>query len=295
MLLPLILTLAASQTTVTLIATDSKSVSSGTMEDFNDNTLRALWNNSTQGNVDGLIKFDLSSIPNKSSISSMSLRLYHMGGSGSPYNNPTVQVWRSITDSWARGQNDIHPEMSVVLSTVQSAIPVNDLDPMDIPLNSFAVNWTPDLLDNLLTLVVTDTAGAVGRDSYAYFYGSDAGGAPPELTLTYSGNPGLSVYNLRHNVIAVFNVYNAKIGANCAVFASRTGPGPGTVTGGTCGQVPVSLTPRIYKLGTAVANGQGTATITFTVPIGAGGSTVWIQGVDYGVCKTTDLFTGVVG
>lgn len=295
MLLPLLLALPAAQTTVTLTATDSKAVSSLTNEDFNDNTLRSAWDNPTQGYIDGLVKFDLSSIPNKSAITAMSLRLFHQGGSGSPFANPTVEIWRSNTDSWARGQNDIHPELTIPLTGAQSGFPSTDLAAVDFALNAYAANWSFDLTDDVLTLLLRNTAGDVNRVSYVNFYGSDASPAPPQLTLTYTNKPGLTVYNLRHNVIAVFSVYNAKPGSFAGVLASKTGPGPSQVVSGPCGSTTFNLSPRVYLLGTAQTSGAGTAIITWSVPIGAAGVTVWIQGIDYGVCRVTSVFTGVVG
>jgi len=294
MLLPLILAFSASQTTIVLTATDSKSVSSQSQEDFNDNVLRAAWDNPSQGYVDGLLKFDFSSIPNKSSISSMSLRLYHQAGTGSPFQDPKVVVYHQIVDSWARGQDDFDPLPNQFLTGQISSFPVGDLVAVDIPLNALAVNWTQDLTDDVASFQLRNVAGAAGHQSYVYFYGSDASPAPPELTLTYSSDPGISVQNLRNNVIAIFEVSNATTGKYSAVFLSRNGSGPTVMNAGPCSSITFGLSPRVYMLGKELADASGTAVITFPIPRGAAGVTVWIQGADFGTCKTSVVYTGVV-
>jgi hypothetical protein len=296
MFLPLILACAAAQTTVVLNPVDSESIASVSGEDFNDNILRAYWNNSSQGYVDGLMKFDLSSLPNKSAIVGMSLRLYHQASNGSPFANPKVLVFRSLGDTWATGQNDWHPGVSQPMNVPQTGFPTTDLTAVDFPLPLFnTINWSTDIIDNILTMGIRNTAGASGSFSYVYFYGHAQSPAPPELTITYTSDPGLSVYNLRNNIDAIFTVYNAKPHANVGVFLSKTGPGPAVINAGPCGPTSFNLSNRIFTLGVKLTNSTGEAVITYLIPPPAAGLTVWIQAADFGTCKLSALFTGVVG
>jgi len=294
MLLPLLLTCAAFQTTVTLKPIDTDSISSVSSEDFSDNTLRAAWSNSSQGYVDGLLKFDLASIPNASAIEGLTLRLYHQASGGSPSGDPIVAVYHSIVDNWSSTTDDIHPGVNQLMTGQVTGFPTGDLVPVDIVLNPSIVNWSLDLADDAMTLIVRDVAGQIGRVSNVHFYGKDPLGAPPELIVTYSNKVGLMVVNLRHNVIAIFEAYNILPGRFAGIMLSRTGAGPSNVSAGPCGTMSVDLSPRVFFLGNAQANGAGTAVITFPIPIGAAGTTVWIQAVDFGGCRLSKVFNGVV-
>ncbi len=294
MFLPLLLACAAAQTTVTLTPVDTDSISSVSSEDFSDNTLRAAWSNSSQGYVDGLLKFDLSGIPNASAIEGLTLRLYHQAGAGSPSGDPILAVYHSIVDNWSSTTDDIHPGVNQLMTGQITGVPTADLVPMDIVLNPSIVNWSLDLLDDDMTLIVRDMAGQIGRVSLAHFYGKDPLGAPPELIVTYSNKVGLMVVNLRHNVIAIFEAYNILPGDYAGIMLSRTGSGPSNISVGPCGTMSVGLSPRVFFLGNAQANGGGTAVITFPIPAGATGTTVWIQAVDFGRCRLSKVFNGVV-
>lgn len=294
MFLPLLLAFAASQTTVTLPAIDTESIASVSNEDFSDNTVRVAWDNPAQGYVDGLLKFDLSSIPNNSAITALSLRVYHQAGAGSPSADPLMVVYRSISDNWSSTTNDINPGINQQLTGQLTGFPAGDLVPVDIPLNIWGVNWSVDLLDDRLTLLLRDVAGSLGRVSFVHFYGKDPLGARPELTVTYTNKVGLAVLNLRHNLIAIFYAYNCRPGAQAGIMLSRTGPGPSSVSAGPCGLVSFDLSARVYFLGNGATDGTGTAVVTYPIPIGATGTTVWIQAIDFGTCRLSAVFNGVV-
>lgn len=293
-MIPAIPLLLAAQTTIVLNPSDAECIATGSLQNFHDNRVRAYWDNPAEGYVDGLLKFDLSSIPNKSGITFMSLRLYHEFDGVNPFGNPEVAIYRSLDDGWSSQTNDPHPVVNRRLCSPVTSFPVDDLVPVDIPLNHFHESWPEDLADNELTLIVRNLAGQVGRQSHVYFYGKDPLPAPPELTITYVPTPGISVANLRHNVVALFQVYNATVGANCAVVLSPSGSGPATINAGPCGPTSFSLSPPHILLGTDAADAMGVAIVTYSIPAGARGRQVWVQGIDVSDCEQTQTFFGIV-
>lgn len=293
MLLTLVLSLAAAaapQNTVTIVAHDSKCMNTaGT--NWNDNRYRAYWSGDF---VDGVAKFDLSAIPDGATITAMTLRAYHEYGYGNPYNNPEVRVYRSATDSWARGQTDPHPGLAEALTGIHTGFPTTDLTPVDFVLNVAAANWSVDLADNTLTLLLRNEAGNVGRYSYVYFYGSDAIPAPPELSITYVSGPSLTIANLVGGATASFTVSNATAGGTVGVALSRRGGGP-TAVNSPCGALTVLMTPPLIVVGAGAANGSGARTFYVNVPAGASGRQIWSQGLDFATCTPTNGVTQVVG
>jgi len=296
MILTLTLVLGLAQQSVTLTATDSKCISSLSQENWNDNRFRAYWGSPAQGFVDGLVKFDLSSIPDGSTIRSMTLRAYHEAGFGNPYDNPEVTVLRSSGDGWSRSQTDAHPGIAEVLTQPQTGFPSNDLVPVDFVLNVNAAFWEPDLADNVLTLVLRNVAGGSGgRYSYVYFYGSDVLPAPPELTVTYTDGPVLTVTNLTAGNMASFTVTYATPGGYAGIVMSPAGAGPTLLNAGHCGPMNFAVSRPLSVLGVIPVNGAGVAVVNVNVPAGAAGRSVWSQGLDIASCELTNPFAGVVG
>lgn len=108
------------------------------------------------------------------------------------------------------------------------------------------------------------------------------------------GTPTLTVQNLKHNLVAIFRMQGATPGRSCGLFVSLTGSGPSSVSTGPCPSLMLDLTPRLYYLGTVNANGVGEAVWTKSIPAGAGGRTVYAQGVSYYFCEVSTLLVEVV-
>jgi len=285
MILALTLALSAAPLpqSVTLTATDSKCIASSSGTNWNDNRFRAYFYDVNQGFVDGLVKFDLSSIPDGSTITSMTLRAYHEYGFGNPYNNPEVVAFRSANDGWSRNQQDVHPGVSQVLTSPMTSFPSNDLVPVDFVLNVGAVNWAQDLADDTLTLGLRNEAGSVGRYSYVYFYGSDTVPAPPELIVTYTtGGPTLSKSGTCPGPMTL-TLANCTPGGPVAVLYGQ--PGSFTKNGNPCNGMQLGISnPTLAAV--VGANGAGVATLSFNAPAGACGRTV--QGADVTSCTPTN-------
>jgi len=295
LLIPLLLSAAAvPQTTVTLVAQDSKSISSTSSANWNDNRFRAYWSSGLDF-VDGFVKFDVSSIPDGATITSMTLRAYHEFGFGNPANDPEVMVYRTANDSWSRGATDLHPGLNEALTGIYTGFPVADLVPVDFVLNVNAVNWTADLLDDKLSLALRNEAGHVSRYSYVYFYGSDAAPAPPELIVEYTSGPSLTITNLIGGSVASFTVTGATPSGQVGVALSRAGGGPTSLNTGACGTMLVQMRPPLIIVGVGAANGAGARSFTINLPSGASGRQIWSQGLDFGSCTLTNGVTQIVG
>jgi hypothetical protein len=265
---------------VTLTAIDSKTISSVSNANWNDNRFRAYWSSASQGYVDGLVKFDLSSIPDGSNITSMTLRAYHENGFGNPKSDPEVVIFRSSGDSWTRANGaDPHPGMDETLTPVHTGFPSADLAPVDFVLDVNTVNWAADLADDTLTLGARNVAGAVGRYSYVYFYGSDANPAPPELIIEYGGAT-LALNNLVAGSTASVDITGADAFATCFIGWSRFGAGP-TTFNTPWGPFDAEISNPINKLPPIVADASGKASIPATVPSAAKGLTIYAHALTF--------------
>lgn len=182
---------------IDLYAIDTASPRLASSTDANaDNRLRA-YNSLTQ--IDGWIRFDLSSIVDTATISSIELTLFSEGAFGTPFGNPTVQVFRSSYDSWSRGDTGFPSVLDEVLTGIDNGpFPSAHHDPYTFVLDGSAVDWSADLLDNTLSLIIRNDAAS----SWTYWFGSDpvtASGSAndsgtvlayrPTLTVTYDLAP----------------------------------------------------------------------------------------------------------
>lgn len=188
--------------TITLDATDTANSMDG-VDYWNDNRLRAYTSGAQGGgDVDGLIKFDLSSIPIGSTISSMRLTLYAEYGSQnyieySPRDLFLSQILirRVANDAWVRGGSSMPTTYAEVLATDAGPYPSTQHTPYNFALNSDIVDWSADLADQRLTLVLDNI---IQDYSYMYWYGSSGVTATgwatepgpvfdfvPELTVEY--------------------------------------------------------------------------------------------------------------
>ena len=284
------------QTTVTLTAVDSKSVASVSNTNWNDNRFRAYWNNSTQGFVDGFVKFDLSTLPSGAKITDLTMRTYHEFGFGNPFSDPEVRIYRVSNDGWMRGAADLHPGLNEILTPIDPGpFPIPDLTPYDWNLDVAAADWSLDIADGFLSLGMRNEAGAVSRYSYVYWYGSDGSPAPPELIVTYRSGPVLSVMNLVAGATATATVDDATPGGAVYLAYSAAGAGPSSATVPGCGTVTLDLSPPYTVLPPTVADGSGTATFMGAVPPGTTGITLHLQGFDYASCSLTNALTMVIG
>ena len=107
-------------------------------------------------------------------------------------------------------------------------------------------------------------------------------------------SPVLSVRHLKHGLVAVFTMEGATPGRSCGLFVSLTGAGPTTLQTGPCPTLNLSLSQRIYYLGTVNSDGTGEAIWTKNIPQNAGGRTLWAQGVSYYFCEASNLLNQVI-
>lgn len=263
-------------TTTVLTAIDSKTISSVSSDNWNDNRFRAYWNSASQGFVDGLVKFDLSSIPNSAVITGMTLRAYHEDGFGNPSSDPEVRAYRVNNDSWSRGATDNHPGIAEALTPIMTGFPTADLVPVDFVLDVSAASWAGDLLDDQLSLLLRNEAGSVGRYSYVYFYGSDASPAPPELIVEYE-LLSLIVSNAVAGGTAIIEVIGAAPNSTCLVGWSKNSGS--TALNTPWGNFTIDLKFPIRRLNPFPTDGGGYGVTTMGIPAGAAGRTVYMQGL----------------
>jgi len=136
----------------------------------------------------GYAKFDLSSIPDDATITSLTLTAsVEEIRTDNPAENapPNVSVFRAAYDGWVREGNTFI-ELNERLSPPQ-------MNYTSWSLNVNAVDWTSDLLDDRLSLALTnETVPVFHPNSYIYnwvfLYGSDTS-ARPRLTVAYVPEP----------------------------------------------------------------------------------------------------------
>ncbi|HBF23424.1 MAG TPA: hypothetical protein DDW23_06365 [Planctomycetes bacterium] len=288
----LLLAIATPQAS-SLIATDSKCLNAAN-QSMNDNTVRA-WTAAGAVHMDGLVKFDLSSIPDTAFLTSAVMRTYHKATNNSPWQTPMVTVYHYPDNAWARGNSDIHAGLGPALTSPPRAnFPTTDLDPVDWTLDHTATFWSPALADDLVSLALHNDKTGI---SYVYFHGSnDPGAGSPEqrptLTLSWTDGPNLTVTNLIADEYAIFEVAEATPTGPVIFAYSLRGGGP--VTHPIYGTI--LLTPPFEQIGTAVlADGLGYVGITIRIPAAAAGVPVWFQAVDYSTSLLTNGVAEVVG
>ena len=156
-------------TTLDLLATNTASprVNLGGQDVNNDNRLRAYHSGSTE--IDGFIKFDFATIPDNAVISAMTLTLFsEFPGSGSP----KVQVRRSSYDAWSRGGAGFPTVSDEILTLADNGpFPSGLHTPYLFTIDISSVDWSIDMADNVLTLVLDEVSPT--NSGYAYFFGSD--------------------------------------------------------------------------------------------------------------------------
>ncbi|HEX9792462.1 MAG TPA: DNRLRE domain-containing protein [Planctomycetota bacterium] len=277
---------AAAQTTVSLPAFDGKCINSATNANLNDNRFRAYWNTSY---YDGFVKFDLSSIPDTATILSMDLTAYHEAGFSNPFNDPEVRVYRTAGDSWSRGATDNHPGLNEVLTPTHTGFPAADLVPVVFNLDVAAVAWSGDLADDVLSLVLHNEAGTVGRYSYVYFYSSDSSPAPPVLDVTYvDGGLSLSMTGNCPGPVKI-DVNGATPGGSTVIAATLNGPGAFTVPAGNpCAGTVLGINAPIFRFQKFIADASGNVTVTVNIPQQLC-RRLSVQAIDLRTCGTSNV------
>jgi len=160
------------QTTYKLNPVDSVSVAPNSTSIWRDNRHRAYTGSGANSlDIHGLLKFDLTKIPDTSVITSMKLICTLENAFGSPRNSPVVNLHYSPDDAWTRSTAK---PTSGALGAILTANQKNfKLPSHTFTINVAAHNWAIDLKDNSLTLAIDNINPAY---SYVYFFGS--GGTP---------------------------------------------------------------------------------------------------------------------
>ena len=124
------------------------------------------------------------------------------------------------------------------------------------------------------------------------------GGSPfsPRIwngTLYYeagAAGPSLSVADLTAGSTCTLSISGATAGATCWIAYSVAGGGPTTI-----GVGDVALSPPIQKVGSVVADANGNASMSASVPPNAGGISIWIQAVDMSGPTLTNSLAETIG
>ncbi|MHC4899957.1 MAG: hypothetical protein ACYTGW_22935 [Planctomycetota bacterium] len=170
------------QTTYKLNPIDSVSVAPNSTTVWRDNRHRAYTGSGTTNQLDihGLLKFDLTKIPDTAVFTSMKLTCTLENAFGSPRNNPVVNLHYSADDKWTRATAT---PTSGKLGAILTANQKNFKLPTHVfTINIAAHNWAIDLKDNFLTLAIDNVNTAY---SYVYFFGAKGTptGTPPLLEI----------------------------------------------------------------------------------------------------------------
>lgn len=139
---------------------------------YNDDNTRAYSNptgncgGTTPCDITGWYGFDTTSIPDSAVIVSMTLRAYMTTLVGAP----TLQVYSSTGNNWTRAAATPAslPRTTAVSAVFSPTSGVNSFVPFSIDVG--AQDWSPDLVDNWISLGLDNTNLAY---TYSYFAGSD--------------------------------------------------------------------------------------------------------------------------
>ena len=162
--------------TVVLTATDSKTISSASQNNWNDDNLRAYYINADQGSVDGFVKFDLSSIPHGSQVTGLTLHTFITTSWGPP----AVNVYRAASNAWSRGAQDPYPGLAEALMPAPLTNFPNGA--FDWPLDPSNTPWGAVLQSGVLSLSTHNTL-TIYSTIYQYGAGDPNG---PTLTVTFT-------------------------------------------------------------------------------------------------------------
>ena len=207
---------------VSLIASEIANPFTATGVDIqSDNRLRSF--QSGGQHIDGWLRFDVSSIPDTASINAMTLTLYGEGAFDVPVGQPGIQVRRSSLDSWTNGGSGFPSSYDEALTPVDTGpFPATRHDPYAFSLNVGAVNWSGDLVDNQLSLVlVQNQISGIHR---MYFFG------PAGVTATGDANSRGSVFDFAPRLDVEFQTAAVPIPASLPLFLTAVA-GMGVLAG----------------------------------------------------------------
>lgn len=285
--------LHASDVTATLTAVDGKCIADTSNTNWNDNRLRAYFNNSSQGAVDGFVRFDLSSIPDGATITALDLTCYHEQGFGNPSNGPVVTVHRVASDTWSKSQNDNHPGLAEQLTLPDSGpFPSGDLVPVNFSLDVSAADWSQDLADDALSLALHNENAALGIYSYVYFYNSNPTPAPPTLTVRYTTGPHLKLDNFVAGANAVVSMSSFTPNGQAALLLSGT-PGPLAISS-ACGTQSFDVGLPVFLFFLPLGP-TGTLTLAGPLPSNLTGVTLYFHALDVQSCEQSNAAAVTVG
>jgi hypothetical protein len=165
---------------IVIRAIESDTIASVGPDVWDDNVLRAAVNDEAFMKVAGFMKFDLSLLADCANIQSITLRTFHL----ETQNQPLVRIYRSADDSWSRGLDNPWTGLNEVLTPIHDNFPTQEGAAYTWELNAATVNWSEDLNDNRLTLVIYNE-----RDtgfSSTHWFGSDDPNTAPELTINFT-------------------------------------------------------------------------------------------------------------
>lgn len=165
--------LGAHATTVTLIESSHNAYGIQNKVNYDDTTGRAYSNPGVPLNVNTALGFDFSSLPDLSNITAMTLTV----NATAIFGTPIVQVNRSNVDAFTSATGGA----SVTLDELLGKTSPTALGTVTFTLDPTAVNWTTDLQDNRLTLVLSNP-----NTAYSFLYFDVAGPNAPTLAVTYS-------------------------------------------------------------------------------------------------------------
>ncbi len=283
---------ASSGITTVLTAVDGKCITTSG-QNFTDNRLRAYWGTGL-GSVDGFVKFDLSSIPDGATITSLKLTTFHEQGFGNPSNGPVVSVHRVQSDAWSSSTTgDAHPGLAEKLTPSNPGpFPSADLVPVDWDLDVNAVNWSQDLADDLDALALHNDNAAQSIYSYVYFYNAAPNPAPPTLTVRYTTGPHLEVANFVAGQNGVVTLSSFTPNGQAALLMSGA-LGPLSISS-ACGtqSFDVGLPVFVFFL---PLGPTGTLTLAGALPSDATGVTLYFHALDIQSCEQSNAVPVTIG
>ena len=275
------------QTDDTYVITPFESVSISQTQTWQDNRHRAYYNTSL-GNVNGFLLFDVTSIPDDAIITSMTLRCYLENAYGSPAYNPVVDVYYSEDDGWTR-YTAVPNGMSLDALLVDDIPFPSYVSYFDFVLDVSAHNWTEDLIDNQICIGFKND---VTYYSYVYFFGAygTPTGAPPELTIeTTTGTPlDVEVTLTPYGTPIIIPDSGGSFDYNIAVTNNETGPATfdiwtdatlpsGAIFGPIIGPVNVTLAPGTVDRDRtqSVPGGAPSGAYSYNAYVGLSPNVVW--------------------
>lgn len=140
--------------------------------------------------VDGWVRYNLSSIPDNQTINTVSSRLYFYGATGTINNQRAITIGDCITDPLtATYYIDIFNGYTQNIST-SSAMTNNTVGFRTNNFNAQGVAYIQNSLTNDFATVIAWPSGIWGNTNYGVFYGySAAVGQKPELVVNYYAAP----------------------------------------------------------------------------------------------------------